>query len=64
MSLEMDSGMSLATSSLRSVVLASRVMMSTIFLRMARICELCAYAVRLIWPGRLVVKPMANMRSV
>jgi hypothetical protein len=37
MSLPMASGMNLATRSLRSQLLASRDMMSTIFLRMARI---------------------------
>ena len=58
----MTSGINLVVSCERVQELASRCMMSVIFLRIALICELRAYVVLRIWLGLLLVKAMQNMR--
>jgi hypothetical protein len=58
----MTSGMSFWVSWARVHELASRAMISTIFLRMALICDVAAYVVFLIWFGRRLVKAMAKRR--
>lgn len=53
----------LLTTSLRSLVWTSRVMISIIFLRIWRTCWCWAYEVFLIWLVRFFVKPTQNRRS-
>ena len=58
----MTSGMSFWVSWARVHELASRAMISTIFLRIALICEDWAYVVFLTWFGRRLVKAMQKRR--
>lgn len=59
----MTSGINLVVSCGKEQLEASRWMISTIFFRIARICEERAYVVFLIWFGLRFVNAMANMRS-
>lgn len=58
----MTSGMSFVVSCESVQLEASRWMISTIFFRIALICEDAAYVVLLIWLGLRFVKAMAKRR--
>ena len=57
------SGMSLVVSCANEHDAASLCMISVIFFLIARICELRAYVVFLIWFGRLLVNAIQKRRS-